>query len=165
MKIFIQCIDYKSWMMINNGLCLPTKKVGKKRVLKPEEEYTDDELKTVEQNAKALHLLYCTINVEVFQTFSGYVSAKKLWDDLQEKYEALEEAMEESQTCFMANEEKEWDVFTKVAILIPSLFNSLLISTAIFFAPNLKSIDCHIYLSAILSFQSPARSIEFIISI
>ncbi|VFR00767.1 unnamed protein product [Cuscuta campestris] len=82
-------------------------KVGKKRVLKPEEEYTDDDFKKVEQNAKALHLVYCAMNVEVFQTFSGYTSAKKLWDDIQEKYEALEEAIEEPHTCFIANEEEE----------------------------------------------------------
>ncbi|VFQ92982.1 unnamed protein product [Cuscuta campestris] len=119
MKIFIQSVDYKSWMRINNGLCLLTKKVGKKRILKSEEEYTDDDFMKVEQNAKALHLLFCAIDVEVFQIFSGYVSAKKLWDDIQEKYETLEEAIEEPQICFMANEEEEMADFPANGLDLP----------------------------------------------
>ncbi|VFQ62997.1 unnamed protein product [Cuscuta campestris] len=112
MRIFIQSVDYTLWMAINNGVSLPTKKVGTKRVKKLEEEYNEEDIKKVEQDAKALNLLLCAIDAQEIQKFSGYQTAKNLWDGIREKYKTLQGEKEVTHICVMANEEEETSVFS-----------------------------------------------------
>ncbi|VFQ98258.1 unnamed protein product [Cuscuta campestris] len=107
MRIFIQSIDYTLWMAINNGVSLPTKKAGKKKVKKLEEEYNEEDIKKVEKDAKALNLLLCAIDAQEIQKFSGYQTAKNLWDGMREKYETLQGEKEVTHICLMANEKEK----------------------------------------------------------
>ena len=53
--------------MIKNGPTIPKKMVDGKEVEKSEEEFSDEDMKKMEQNAKAINIFYCAINPNDFR--------------------------------------------------------------------------------------------------
>ena len=83
MKIFIQSVDFKLWLLIKNGPKVPTKLVDNEEVEKSEDEYDEEDMKNSELEAKARHILYCTLNADAPKIFSeGHKTAKQIWDEL-----------------------------------------------------------------------------------
>ncbi|RYR71082.1 uncharacterized protein [Arachis hypogaea] len=88
MKIFVQSIDYNLWKIIMNGPQIPTK-IGVDGVVTPktEAEWSEDDKKKVELNAKAVNLLNCAISFEEYRKISISKTAKEIWDKLQVTHE------------------------------------------------------------------------------
>ncbi|KAL4363747.1 hypothetical protein GQ457_04G016600 [Hibiscus cannabinus] len=57
MMIFLQSIDYKLWDIIEDGPTIPSKRVGEILIPKERHEWSDQERKQMQINAKALHFL------------------------------------------------------------------------------------------------------------
>jgi len=84
MRIFIQSVDFKLWLVIKNGPKIPTKMVDNEEVEKSEDEYDEEDMKNLELEAKAKNILYCGLNPDVFEIFSeSPKSAKQIWDELE----------------------------------------------------------------------------------
>ncbi|KAG5006114.1 hypothetical protein JHK85_024656 [Glycine max] len=83
MRTFIQSVDFKLWLVIKNGPKVPTKLVDNEEVEKSEDEYDEEDMKNSELEAKARHILYCTLNADAPKIFSeGHKTAKQIWDEL-----------------------------------------------------------------------------------
>ncbi len=80
MKIFTQSQNYELWNVITNGLHTPTKLI---------ESMFDKNL--AELNAKAMNLLYCAFNKNIFNQICICSSAKQIWDTLEATYDISEE--------------------------------------------------------------------------
>ena len=87
MRIFIQLNDYVCWDIIENGPTIPTKIIEKGKVPKPKNEWTPMDIKDVQNNAKAMHTLYCALDVNEFNRISGCETAKEIWDKLEITHE------------------------------------------------------------------------------
>ena len=94
MKIFIQSVDYKLWLVIKNGPSIPKKVVDGKEVEKLEEEFNDQDMKKMEQNAKAKNIFYCAVNPDDFRKISRCQTAKQMWDKLEVTYEGTSQVKE-----------------------------------------------------------------------
>ncbi|RDX97396.1 Ankyrin repeat-containing protein [Mucuna pruriens] len=82
MRIFIQSVDFKLWLVIKNGPKIPTKIIGNEEVEKSEDEYNEGDMKNLELEAKAKNILYCAMNPDAFEKFSQGQTAKQIWDEL-----------------------------------------------------------------------------------
>ncbi|KHN24822.1 hypothetical protein glysoja_044100, partial [Glycine soja] len=83
MKIFIQSVDFKLWLLIKNGPKVPTKLVDNEEVEKSEDEYDEEDMKNLELEAKAKNILHCALNPDDFEIFSeGPKTSKQMWDEL-----------------------------------------------------------------------------------
>ena len=94
MKIFIQSIDYKLWLVIKNGPTVPKKMVDGKEVEKSEEEFSDEDMRKIEQNAKAKNIFNCAVNPDGFRKISRCQTAKQMWDKLEVTYEGTSQVKE-----------------------------------------------------------------------
>ncbi|VFQ88282.1 unnamed protein product [Cuscuta campestris] len=74
MRIFIQSNDYKLWLIVKNGCGVPMKKVGEVNVPKTEEEFTDEDCKKMELNAKAINMIYCGVNADDYRKISRSIA-------------------------------------------------------------------------------------------
>lgn len=82
-KIFIQSVDYRVWLVIKNGPKIPKKLLnGRREVLKSEDEFNEEDIKNMEQEAKAKNILSCAINQDDFKRISSCQTAKKMWEQL-----------------------------------------------------------------------------------
>jgi hypothetical protein len=81
-KIFIQSVDYKLWLVIKNGPKIPKKLINGQEELKSEDEFNDEDMKNMEQEAKAENILYCAINPDDLKRISSCQTAKEMWDEL-----------------------------------------------------------------------------------
>ena len=65
MRIFILSSNYDLWKIIMDGPDTPMKtEEDGQRIPKTDEEWTIEEKKKVEMNAKAINLIHCTISFE-----------------------------------------------------------------------------------------------------
>ncbi|VFQ94483.1 unnamed protein product [Cuscuta campestris] len=94
MRIFIQSNDYKLWLIVKNGYGVPMKKVGEVNVPKTEEEFTDEDCKKMELNAKAINMIYCSVNVDDYRKISRCETAKQMWEKLEVTYEGTAQVRE-----------------------------------------------------------------------
>ena len=78
MRIFIQANDYSCQNIIENELTIPTKITEKGEIPKPHHEWTPLDVKDVQNNAKAIHTLYCALDVNEFNRISGCEMAKEI---------------------------------------------------------------------------------------
>ena len=76
MRIFIQSTN-TPMKIIEGGQSVP----------KIDEEWTPEEKKKVEMNAKAIYLMHCTFSFEQYQKVSRCKSTKEIWDKLQLTHE------------------------------------------------------------------------------
>ncbi|KAE8713386.1 hypothetical protein F3Y22_tig00110210pilonHSYRG00021 [Hibiscus syriacus] len=82
MMIFIKAFDMEAWMIIKKGYSSPTKKAKK---------WSVQERKKAQQNSKAIHMLCCAIDPNVYKGVYSCSSAKEMWDKLEEIYRDKEE--------------------------------------------------------------------------
>ncbi|VFQ79754.1 unnamed protein product [Cuscuta campestris] len=94
MRIFIQSNDYKLWLIVKNGCGVPMKKVGEVNVPKTEEEFTDEDCKKMELNAKAINMIYCGVNADDYRKISRCETAKQMWEKLKVTYEGTAQVRE-----------------------------------------------------------------------
>ncbi|GAV77203.1 UBN2 domain-containing protein, partial [Cephalotus follicularis] len=95
MTIFIQSLDYNLWDLIVDGPNLPTITLENGDVVsKPRNLYDDNDRKRVQINAKAKHIMICSINSNDFNRISSCVSAKEMWDRLEVTYEGTNQVKE-----------------------------------------------------------------------
>jgi hypothetical protein len=81
-KIFIQSIDFKLWLVIKNGSKIPKKIINGKELVKSEDEFNDEDMKIMEQEAKAKYILSCALNSDDLKRISSCQTAKEMWEEL-----------------------------------------------------------------------------------
>ena len=94
MKLFIQASDYEVWRIVQNGPIIPMKKVGDQDVVKQEEEWDTNDLKSAQLNAKAMHTLFCALGASEYNRVSLCENAKEVWDKLQVTHEGTNRVKE-----------------------------------------------------------------------
>ncbi|VFQ77255.1 unnamed protein product [Cuscuta campestris] len=94
MRIFIQSNDYKLLLIVKNGCGVPMKKVSEVNVPKTEEEFTDEDCKKMELNAKAINMIYCGVNADDYRKISRCETAKQMWEKLEVTYEGTAQVRE-----------------------------------------------------------------------
>ncbi|KAE8705192.1 Mitotic checkpoint protein BUB3.1 [Hibiscus syriacus] len=67
--------EYITSTMIESGYSSPKKK---------EKKWSDQERKKAQQNAKAMHMVFCAFGPEIYEGVSSCSSAKELWNKLEE---------------------------------------------------------------------------------
>ncbi|VFQ77300.1 unnamed protein product [Cuscuta campestris] len=87
MRIFIQSNDYDSWLVIKHGETVPTKIVDGVLVPKLETEYTSNDKKKMQLNARAINFLYCAVNPDDYRKISRCKTANEMWNKLEVTYE------------------------------------------------------------------------------
>ena len=87
MKIYIQANNYAFWIIIENVPTIPTKILEKEEVVKSQDEWIATDTKNMQHNAKAIHTLYCALDVNEFNRISGCETAKNFWDKLEVTHE------------------------------------------------------------------------------
>ncbi|XP_019236465.1 PREDICTED: uncharacterized protein LOC109216741 [Nicotiana attenuata] len=85
MKAYAQSIDYRAWLVIQNGSRpIPNNSDGKKLVQRESIfDYTKEELDIMQTNARAINMLYCAISEEEYEKISTCETAKSIWDRLE----------------------------------------------------------------------------------
>jgi hypothetical protein len=81
-KIFIQSVDFKLWLVIKNGSKIPKKIINGKELVKSEDEFNDEDMKIMEQEAKAKYILSCALNSDDLKRISSCQTAKEMWEEL-----------------------------------------------------------------------------------
>ena len=94
MRIFIQANDYACWDVIENGPTIPTKMTEEGEIPKLKKEWTPTDVKDIQNNAKAMHTLYCALDVNEFNRISGCETAKEIWDKLEVTHEGTSQVKE-----------------------------------------------------------------------
>ena len=94
MRIFIQANDYACWNVIENGAIIPTKITEKGEVPKPQDEWTFLDVNDVQNNVKAIHTLYCALDMNEFNRISGCETTKEIWDKLEVTHEGKNQVKE-----------------------------------------------------------------------
>ncbi|VFQ77676.1 unnamed protein product [Cuscuta campestris] len=87
MRIYIRSTNFQLWLVIKNGEQIPMKKVGETTVPKTEVEFDAEDIKKVENYAKAINMLYCAVNPDDYRKISCCTTAKEMWDKLEVTYE------------------------------------------------------------------------------
>ncbi|VFQ88762.1 unnamed protein product [Cuscuta campestris] len=62
-RIYIRSTNFQLWLVIKNDEEIPMKKVGETTVPKTENEFDAEDIKKIENYAKAINMLYCTDQV------------------------------------------------------------------------------------------------------
>ena len=94
MKIFIQALDYDLWSIIVNGPHTPTTRQNGMEIPKPEMEWDEHDRKLAQLNAKAMNVLYYSLDANEFNRISVCISAKKIWDRLEVTHEGTNQVKE-----------------------------------------------------------------------
>ncbi|VFQ69761.1 unnamed protein product [Cuscuta campestris] len=105
MRIYIQSTNFLLWRIIKNGKDVPMKKVGETNVPKTEDEYDAQDIKKVENNAKAINIIYCAVNPDDYRKISCCSTAKEMWDKLEITYEGTDQ-VREAKIDFLTHEYK-----------------------------------------------------------
>ncbi|VFQ91217.1 unnamed protein product, partial [Cuscuta campestris] len=91
MRIYIRSTNFQLWLVIKNGKEIPMKKVGETTVPKTEDEFDAEDIKKIENYAKAINMLYCTVNTDDYRKISCCTTAKEMWDKLEVTYEGTDQ--------------------------------------------------------------------------
>ncbi|VFQ94484.1 unnamed protein product [Cuscuta campestris] len=86
MRIYIRSTNFQLWLVIKNGEQIPMKKVGETTVPKTEDEFDAEDIKKVENYAKAINMLYCAVNPDDYRKISCCTTAKEMWDKMEVTY-------------------------------------------------------------------------------
>ncbi|VFQ98816.1 unnamed protein product [Cuscuta campestris] len=128
MRIYIRSTNFQLWLVIKNGEEIPTKKVGEKLVPKTEDEFDAEDIKKVENYAKAINMLYCAVNPDDYRKISCCTTAKEMWDKLEVTYEGTDQVREAkidflTQECemFRMKEGEKIDDISKVDAIYESI--------------------------------------------
>lgn len=133
MMNYIQSDDYELWVIIQEGPKIPMKDVieeGKtKSIPKLPNEYTSDDYKMLEKNAKAMKMLYYGLGPDEYQRISSCTSAKEIWDSLsiahegtnQVKQSRIELLLRKYELFSMDSNESIHDMFTRFTLITNEL--------------------------------------------
>ena len=129
MRIYIQSVDYELWRIVLNGHRLPTKRVERVDVPKPEAEWDEDDVKMLQSNAKAMNVLYCALDPNEFNRISSCESAKEIWDRLEVTHEGTNQVKESKINILVHNyelfrmksKESITDMFTRFTDIVNGL--------------------------------------------
>ncbi|VFQ96736.1 unnamed protein product [Cuscuta campestris] len=94
MRIYIQSTNFLLWRIIKTGEDVPMKKFEETNVPKTENEYDAQDIKKVENNAKAINIIYCAVNPDDYRKISCCTTAKEMWDKLEITYEGTDQVRE-----------------------------------------------------------------------
>ncbi|VFQ90403.1 unnamed protein product, partial [Cuscuta campestris] len=105
------------------------KKVGETTVPKTENEFDAEDIKKIENYAKAINMLYCTVNPDDYRKISCCTTAKEMWDKLEVTYEGTDQVREakidfltqEYEMFRMKEGEKIGDMFNRFSKIINDL--------------------------------------------
>ncbi|VFQ67131.1 unnamed protein product [Cuscuta campestris] len=103
MRIYIHSTNFQLWLVIKNGEEVPMNKVGDKLIPKTEDEFDAEDIKKVENYAKAINMLYCALNPDDYRKISCCTTAKEMWDKLEVTYEGTDQ-VREAKTDFLTQE-------------------------------------------------------------
>ncbi|VFQ66015.1 unnamed protein product [Cuscuta campestris] len=103
--------------------------IGEKLVPKTEDEFDAEDIKKVENNAKAIKILYCVVNPDDYRKISYCTIAKEMWDKLEVTYEGTNQVREakidfltqEYEMFKMKQGEKIDDMFDRFSKIINDL--------------------------------------------
>ncbi|XP_010462971.1 PREDICTED: uncharacterized protein LOC104743608 [Camelina sativa] len=88
MKSIIGGIDRLAWKAVLEKWEEPTIKDEKgSGIAKPEEDWTEDEMKKSKYNSRALTAIHCSVGRKQFELIQGCETVKEAWDILQVQYE------------------------------------------------------------------------------
>ena len=87
MHIFVQASDYDMWSIITSSPYCSTKSIDGISILKPEREWNHQDKKLAQLNAKAMNMLYYTLDANEFNRIYVCTSAKEIWDTLEVTHE------------------------------------------------------------------------------
>lgn len=88
MKSVIRGIDIFAWKTVLEKWVEPKiKDEAGTLTVKPEKDWTDDELKKAKYNARALTAIHCSVERKQFELIQGCETAKEAWDILQTHFE------------------------------------------------------------------------------
>ncbi|VFQ61130.1 unnamed protein product, partial [Cuscuta campestris] len=129
MRIYIRSTNFQLWLVIKNGEETPMKKVDEKLVPKTEDEFDAEDIKKVENYAKAINMMYCAINPDDYRKISCCTTAKEMWDKLEVTYEGTDQVREakidfltqEYEMFRMKEGEKIDDMFDRFSKIINDL--------------------------------------------
>ncbi|VFQ69289.1 unnamed protein product [Cuscuta campestris] len=129
MRIYIHSTNFQLWLMIKNGEEIPMKKVGETTVPKTENEFDAEDIKKIENYAKAINMLYCAVNPDNYRKISCCTTAKEMWDKLEVTYEGTDQVREakidfltqEYEMFRMKEGEKIDDMFDRFSKIINDL--------------------------------------------
>ncbi|VFR03204.1 unnamed protein product [Cuscuta campestris] len=94
MRIYIRSSNFQLWLVIKNGEEIPMKKVGETTVPKTKNEFDAEDIKKIENYAKAINMLYCAVNPDDYRKISCCTTAKEMWDKLEVTYEGTDQVRE-----------------------------------------------------------------------
>ncbi|VFQ85671.1 unnamed protein product, partial [Cuscuta campestris] len=105
------------------------KKVGETTVPKTEDEFDAEDIKKVENYAKAINMLYYAVNPDDYRKISCCTTAKEMWDKLEVTYEGTDQVREakidfltqEYEMFRMKEGEKIDDMFNRFSKIINDL--------------------------------------------
>ncbi|VFQ74290.1 unnamed protein product [Cuscuta campestris] len=98
------------------------KKVGDKLIPKTEDEFDAEDIKKVENYAKAINMLYRAVNPDDYRKISCCTTAKEMWDKLEVAYEGTNQ-VREAKIDFLT---QEYEMFRmKPGEKIDDMFNRL----------------------------------------
>ncbi|VFQ82895.1 unnamed protein product [Cuscuta campestris] len=91
MRIYIRSTNFQLWLVIKNGEEIPMKKVGETTVPKTEDEFDAEDIKKIENYAKAINMLYCAVNPDDYRKISCCTTANEMWERLEVTYEGTDQ--------------------------------------------------------------------------
>ncbi|VFQ93899.1 unnamed protein product [Cuscuta campestris] len=94
MRIYIRSTKFQLWLVIKNGEETSMKKVDEKLIPKTEDEFDAEDIKKVENCAKAINMLYCAVNPDDYRKISCCTTTKEMWDKLEVTYEGTDQVQE-----------------------------------------------------------------------
>ncbi|VFQ75951.1 unnamed protein product [Cuscuta campestris] len=105
------------------------KKVGDKLIPKTKDEFDAEDIKKVENYAKAINMLYCAVNPDDYRKISCCSTAKEMWDKLEVTYEGTDQVREakidfltqEYEMFRMKEHEKIDDMFNRFSKIVNDL--------------------------------------------
>ncbi|KAL6973802.1 hypothetical protein U1Q18_052738 [Sarracenia purpurea var. burkii] len=87
MIVFIQSQDMTAWKIVLNGLIILSIVRNGRTIPKLENDYNDDDWRSLQTNTETIDFLYCALSLDIFNKVLDCDSAKKIWDKLQENFE------------------------------------------------------------------------------
>ncbi|VFQ59836.1 unnamed protein product [Cuscuta campestris] len=129
MRIYIRSTNFQLWLVIKNGEEIPMKKVGETTVPRTENEFDAEDIKKIENYAKAINMLYCAVNPDDYRKISCCTTAKEMWDKLEVMYKGTDQVREakidfltqEYEMFRMKEGEKIDDMFDRFSKIINDL--------------------------------------------
>ncbi|XP_075515558.1 uncharacterized protein LOC142550205 [Primulina tabacum] len=90
-RYYIKSIDERAWQRVINGWT-PPRRVNEDgdSLVKPESDWTTDEVQISIYNSKALNAIFSSVDMNMFGLITNCISAKDAWDILQKHCEGSE---------------------------------------------------------------------------